>query len=120
MALYNNAYYFLPDSKKTAEYKILLEETYKNFDEREALVSAALDKYITDYYVEYAAFNTRVNDRRSAFIHICNGAIIGAAVLFIFAFLAFYFGDLDKSKIKSATEVFLTKPIDVRVLEHRK
>ena len=114
-ALYNNEYYFLPDSKKTAEYKALLEETYKDYDERYKLVSDALDEYLTDYYIDYATFNTQVNDRRSVYIHLCNGAIIGAAVLFIAAYLMFYFGDLDKGKIKPATEVFITKPIDVRI-----
>jgi hypothetical protein len=119
-AFYNNAYYFLPDSKQTAEYKKLLETTYEEFDEREKLVSEALDQYITGYYIEYAAFNTQTNDRRSAYVHLCNGAIVGAAVLFIAAFLAFYFGDLDKSKIKPAAEVFVTKPVDVRVMDNRK
>ncbi len=118
-ALYNNEYYFLPDSKKTAEYKVLLENTYREFEDHEKLVSDALDKYITDYYIEYAAFNTRINDRRSAYIHQCSGAIIGAAVLFFAAYLAFYFGDLDKSRIKPATEVFVTKPIDVRVQDRK-
>ena len=86
----------------------------------DALVAHAMDKYLTDYYIEYAAFNTRVNDRRSAFIHRCTGAIIASAVLFIASFLAFYFGDLDKSRIKSATEVFLTKPVEVRLQDNRK
>ena len=119
-AMYNNEYHFLPDSTKTADYKQLLDETYKEFQEREKLVSDALDKYIMEAYVQYAAFNTNVNDRRSAFIHLCNGAIIATAVLLISAFLAFYFGDLDKSKMKSATEVFVTKPIEVRVQDTRK
>jgi hypothetical protein len=119
-ALYDNEYHFLPHSVKTAEYKALLEETYKDYEQRKALVSDALDKYITDYYVQYAAFNTQVNDRRSAFIHLCNGAIMAATVLFVAAFFAFYFGDLDKSRIRSATEVLVTKPVEVRVLDSRK
>jgi len=36
------------------------------------------------------------------------------------AYLAFYFGDLDKGRIKPATEVFITKPVDVRVQEKGK
>ena len=118
-ALYNNEYYFLPDSKKTAEYRALLEKTYEEFEDRETLVLDALDKYKTDYYIEYAAFNTQTNDRRSAYIHQCNGAIIGATVLFIAAYLAFYFGDLDRSRIKPAIEIFVTKPIDVRVQDRK-
>lgn len=118
-AFYNNAYYFLPDSRQTAEYKQLLEQTYSRYNNREQLVSDAMDQYLVGYYVEYAAFNTRANDRRSAYVHLCNGAIVGAGVLFIGAFLAFYFGDLDKGKIKAATEISISKPVDVRVIQKR-
>lgn len=118
-AFYNNAYYFLPDSKQTAEYKQILERTYAEYPQRDQLVSEAMDQYVIGYYVEYAAFNTRANDRRSAYVHLCNGAVVGAGVLFIGAFLAFYFGDLDKGRIKPATEISISKPIDVRVLQKR-
>lgn len=119
-ALYNNAYYFLPDSTQTASYKAVLEETYANYEERRELVSDASDKYLTDYYIEYAAFNTAVNDRRSAYIHLCNGAIIGAALLFFLAYLMFYFGGLGRSKIKPPTEISISRPVDVRIQERTK
>lgn len=99
--LYNNKYYFLPDSSRTSEYKKLLEQTYRNFKDCEQLVSEALDQYLVNYYIKFAAFNTQVNDRRSAFINLCHGAIITAAVFFIAAFLIFYFGQLDRSRIES-------------------
>lgn len=114
-ALWNHDYYFLPAPNKTAEYKTLLEATYEGYEDQTQLVSNAIDKYLTDYYIEYTTFNTQVNDRRSAYLHICNGAIIGTAVLFICAYLAFYFGDLDKSKMRSPTEVLINKPIDIRI-----
>ena len=119
-AFYNNSYYLLPDSRKTADYHDELETTYREFEHRDKLVEAAMDQYLTTYYIEYAAYNTRTNDRRAAYVHLCNGALVGSAVLFIAAFLAFYCGDLDKSKIKSATEVFITKPVDVKLQENRK
>jgi hypothetical protein len=119
-AFLNSTYYFLPDSSQTADYKGLLDRTYAEYDNREQLMSDAMDQYLVGYYIEYAAFNTHANDRRSAYVHLCNGATVSAAVLFIFAFLAFYFGELDKSKIKQATEVSITKPIDVRVIQNRK
>lgn len=119
-AFYNSTYYFLPDSRQTADYKELLEKTYGEFDAREQLVSEAMDQYVVGSYIEYAAFNTRTNDRRSAYLCLCNGSVVGSAVLFIFAFLAFYFGDLDKGKIKRPTEVSITNPIDVRMIENRK
>lgn len=119
-ALYNNSYWFLPDSNTTATYRQRLTETYSAWDGREQLIADAMDAYLMRYFVEYAAFNARVNDRRSAFIHLCNGAIIGAAVLFIFAYLSFYFGDLDKGRIKAPTEVHVTQPVDVRIQDKGK
>lgn len=114
-ALRTDGYYFLPDTRTTAQYKRLLEETYRNYDDQRELVSDALDKYLTDYYVEYAAFNTNVNDRRSASIHLCNVALIAAGVLFLLAYLIFYFGNLDRSKMKPPLEISISKPVDVRV-----
>lgn len=114
-AFFNHAYQFLPDSVETALYKARLEDTYAEFEGHQALVSDALDKYVTDYYVEYGAFNTRVNDRRSAYLHACNGWMIAAAVLMMLAYLAFHFGDLDKGRIKTPAEVHITKPVDVRM-----
>jgi hypothetical protein len=99
-ALHNHTYYFLPGSAKTAEYKALLEQTYKEFPESDRLVDEAFEQYLTNSFVQYAAFNTQVNDRRSAFIHLCHGALIISAALFIAAFLTFHFGQLDKSKMK--------------------
>jgi hypothetical protein len=119
-ALYNNEYHFLPDSAQTAKYKELLEQTYESYGNKDALVSDAMDKYVLGYYVQFAALNTQVNDRRAAYIHLCNGGIIASAVLFVAAFLAFYFGELDKGRIKPASEVVITKPIDVRIQENRR
>lgn len=119
-ALYNNTYWFLPDSSTTAAYRSKLEAIYSAWDRRDQLIAQAMDAYLGKYFVEYASFNAQVNDRRSAFIHLCNGAIIGAAVLFIFAYLAFYFGDLDKGRIKAPVEVRITQPVDVRLQERGK
>jgi hypothetical protein len=119
-AFLTSGYYFLPDSSQTADYKQVLDRTYAKYGEREKLISDAMDQYLVGYYIEYAAFNTRANDRRGAYVHLCNGATIAAAVLFIFAFLAFYFGDLDKGKIKRPTEVTISKPFDVRIIDNRK
>ena len=69
-ALYNHAYLFLPTPQKTADYKTLLEETYKDYEQHGQLVSDALDTYLMNYYVQYATHNTQVNDRRSAYIHL--------------------------------------------------
>lgn len=108
-AFHNPRYRFLPDSEQTARYQAELERTYEGYDQRGELVFAALDRYITGYYIEYGAFNTRVNDRRSAYLHSCNGAIVIAAAALMLAYLAFHFGGLDKGKIRPAAEVHIRK-----------
>jgi len=92
---------FLPDSSQTADYKQVLDRTYAEYDEPEKLISDAMDQYLVGYYIEYAAFNTRANNRRSGYIYRCNGATIAAGLLFILAFFAFYFGDLERVKSSS-------------------
>jgi hypothetical protein len=112
---YDNEYHFLPASSVTADYRRKLVETYSEFENGEELVEKYLGEYIYRSYIDYAAWNTNVNDARSAYIHRCNGAIIVTVILLFCGFLGFYFGGLDKNKLKKAQEVTLTKPIDVRV-----
>lgn len=120
-ALYNHTYLFLPDSSATANYKELLEQTYAQFQNSQQLVENALRKYIINYYIEYAAFNTRVNDRRSMFLHFCNGAIVGTTILLFAAYLSFYFGGLDKNNnAKPPTDVRVIKPVEIRIQDQRR
>jgi hypothetical protein len=114
-ALHGHEYHLLPDSLKTAEYRLLLDETYKDFPESAVLIADAMDSYIVGYYVQYAAYNTRVNDRRSAFLHHCTWAIIGTTLFLGAAFAIFYVADLDKGKMKTATEVLIKQPVEVMI-----
>src|SRR5688500_12817897 len=54
-AFYNHAYQFLPDSAETARYQARLEDTYRDYEGQQVLVSEALEKYLVNYYVEYGA-----------------------------------------------------------------
>jgi hypothetical protein len=97
-AFHNSRYRFLPDSRQTADYRAQLEATYAQYEQSRQLVLDALDTYIITYYIDCGAFNTRVNDRRAAYLHSCNGAIIVAAVALMIAYLAFHFGGLARVK----------------------
>jgi hypothetical protein len=97
-ALYNNEYYFLPDSKATMEYWKQCEEVFKEQPNSEALVQRAMSDYINQAYVEYGSFNTAVNDRRSEFIHRCHGVVVLTSGLLLSAFVIFNAGGLYKSK----------------------
>lgn len=114
-ALYKNEYYFLPDAARTAGYKLELEKTYQGYEGANALIDTGLQRFVEDAFVQYGSFNTRVNDRRSGFIHLCNGAIIATAILLFVAFLFFYFGGLDRSRVGKPTEITVVKPVDVRL-----
>ena len=114
-AHYNHEYLFVPDSAETAKYRLLLEETYQQRPDAGALIASAMEKFIVGYFIEYAAHNTRVNDRRAAYIHKCTEAIIAAVMALSAAFLVFYFSDLDKSKSKAPTDVIIKQPVDIRM-----
>lgn len=106
-ALYNHTYQFLPDSVQTAQYRSLLEETYKQYPSKDVLIAEAMDAYVNNSYIKHGAFNTRVNDRRSAYIHLCHGATIAAGIFLIGAATVFYFGELGRN---GTQPVFLCEP----------
>ncbi len=112
---WNNAYTFLPVAADTIAYEKTLQETYGEFAEKNELVAKYLEAYITNAYVEYSSENAKVNDVRSAYIHRANASIILTAVLLFCAFLAFYFGGLDRSRVSKPQEVSISKPVEVRI-----
>lgn len=110
---YNNTYLFLPSAQDTENYRQSLIKLYKPYKSGAQLASEYFSNYLMEYYVRYSSANTECNDRRSIYLHKTNGALILTAVVAFLAFLAFFFGDLDKANIKKATEVSITNPIEL-------
>ncbi len=95
----NNAYHFMPFPKQTADYQLLLEQTYSGYPQCEALVQEYMRSYLIKQYVDDATFNAQVNDMRSDCIDRANQLIIVTAAFLLVAFVAFQSGDLDHSKM---------------------
>ena len=108
---YNNTYSFLPAAQDTESYRQTLIKLYEPYENGKQLASDYFSDYIMDYYVRYSSANTECNDRRSIYLHKTNGALIVTASIAFLAFLAFYFGGLDKANIKKAAEVSIVTPV---------
>lgn len=107
---YNNTYSFLPSAQDTENYRQTLIKFYEPYENGEQLASEHFSDYLMSYYVRYSSANTECNDRRSIYLHKTNSALIVTAAIAFLAFLALFFGDLDKANIKKATEVSVVNP----------
>jgi len=114
---WNNPYWFLPAPVETANYRRELEETYAGYDNADELVDRYSGEYVEQKYIEYASWNAKVNDNRSAYLHRCNAVIVLAVVMLFVAFLIFYFSGFDKTRVRKAQEVYIERPVPVRVVK---
>lgn len=91
---YNYEYAFLPSANDTEEYRNLLIETYKGYNQAESLVENTLKEYIYKYYAECSSTNTRNNDQRSLFFHKTATVLIFSFCYTVISIALFYLGDL--------------------------
>ncbi|MBF0462469.1 MAG: hypothetical protein HQL87_13875 [Magnetococcales bacterium] len=108
---HNNEYVLLPAAQETEEYRRLLDETYESYDAGNDLSSRYFLDYLLSSFIRCSSENTQCNDRRSIWLHKTNTAIIATTIIVFCAFLAFFFGDLDKDNVKKITEVSIVNPI---------
>lgn len=110
---YNNTYSFVPAAIETELYRETLKKTYAQYEDGEQLAAEHFSDYLMNYYVQASSENTKCNDRRSIYLHKTSGALIATAAVAFLAFIAFYLGGLDKSKINKATEVSIISPVTI-------
>ncbi|OFZ67467.1 MAG: hypothetical protein A2V79_10280 [Betaproteobacteria bacterium RBG_16_56_24] len=111
---YGNTYAFLQSAEETEKYRLLLESTYKQYKEGNVLAENYLNDYLCSNYIKCASQNTRCNDLRSLYLHKTNGTLIIATLLVAVSFLAFFFGDLDRTQVNKPSEVIIVKPVDIK------
>lgn len=111
---YGNTYAFLPSAEDTENYRKVLESTYEQYKDGNILAEGYLNDYLCSNYIKCATQNTRCNDLRSLNLHRTNGTLIIATLLVALSFLAFFFGDMDRSKANKPNEVIIVKPVDVQ------
>jgi magnesium-transporting ATPase (P-type) len=108
---YNNTYSFLPSAQVSEDYRQTLIKLYEPYENGAQLASDYFSSYVMEYYIRYSSANTLCNDRRSIYLHKTNGALITTAAVAFLAFLAFFFGDLDKAHINKPTEISIVSPV---------
>jgi hypothetical protein len=108
-AFYGHKYEFIPSAIETENYRQKLIETYKDYDS--LAEQQHFDEYLFKYYNECSSVNTKVNDKRSEFLHKCTTFLILSALPLAVAFLIFIFAGIDKNSIDKEYKVKLTNPI---------
>lgn len=108
---YNNTYSFLPSAQDTENYRQSLIKLYESYKNCSQLASDYFSDYLMKNYICCSAANTECNDRRSIYLHKTNGALVVTAAIAFLAFLAFFFGHLDKANIKKTTEISVVNPV---------
>ena len=110
---YGNTYAFLPSAEATEQYRQLLQKTYEQYKNGDALAETYLNDYLCTKYISCATQNTQCNDLRSLNLHKTNGSLIASTVLVAVTFLVFFMGDLGSTKGSKPTEVVIVKLVDV-------
>ena len=112
---FGSTYAFLPSADATEQYRQLLQKTYEQYKDGDSLAETYLNNYLCSKYIECATQNTQCNDLRSLNVHKTNSTLIVATALVASSFLAFFVGDLDRTKASKPTEVVIVNPIDIKV-----
>lgn len=107
---YNYEYAFLPAANATEEYRNLLIETYKKYDNAVSLVENVLKDYVSKYYAECSTQNTLNNDQRTRHFHNTATSLIFSFCFSIITIALFYLANLNVEN-EAIHKVQITKPI---------
>ena len=117
-AFYGHTYEFLPSAQVTEKYRQNLIDTYKSYDDCDALVSKHFSEYLFRYYNECSSINTIVNDKRSDAIHKSNTFAILNIIPMVLAFAMFAYSGIDKNSKDKEYKVNITNPIKIEAVKH--
>lgn len=112
-SFYGHTYEFIPSALTTENYRNMLIDTYRDFDECDELVERHFNEYVFRYYNECSSTNTEVNDKRSEYLHKCNTYLILTVLPLAAAFLIFTLSGIDKNSIEKEIKVQISNPIEI-------
>lgn len=112
-AFFNHTYELIPTAVETEGYRKQLIEHYKGYATSGQLVEDAFDNYLYKYYAECATANTKINDKRSSFIHNCNKWLVSNLPFLFLVFLIFSFCGVDKNSKEKEYSVKILNPIEL-------
>jgi hypothetical protein len=112
-SFYGHAYEFLPSASDTEKYRKTLIDTYQEYDDCDELVERYFNEYLFRYFNECSSNNTKVNDKRSEYLHKCNTYLILTSMPLVVSFLIFTFSGVDGNSIGKDLKVQLIRPIEI-------
>ncbi|MCP5128065.1 MAG: hypothetical protein H6985_00635 [Pseudomonadales bacterium] len=112
-AFFNHTYELIPTAVETEDYRNQLIEHYTGYPTSGQLVEDAFDNYLYEYYAECATANTKINDKRSSFIHNCNKWLVSNLPFLFLVFLIFSFCGVDKNLKEKEYAVKILNPIEL-------
>lgn len=80
----------LPTANETENYRRTLIKLYEEYEEKDALVEAALKAYLYDYYMRFSSENTTNNDARAYHLYQATYAITVAVLLAFISFIPYF------------------------------
>ena len=87
----------LPTANETENYRQTLIKLYEKYEEKDALVEAALKTYLYDYYMKFSSENTTNNDARAYHLYLATYAITVAVLLAFIAFIPYFLSNHEGS-----------------------
>lgn len=91
-ALWGHSYECLPLATKIEEYRLLLTDTYKDYEDGELLSTDYHKRFLVRYFAECASLNASVNERRYKFLHYCVSYTVYSLPALVLLGLAFKLG----------------------------
>lgn len=112
-AFFNHTYELIPTAVETEGYRNQLIKHYQGYPTSGLMAEDAFDNYLYEYYAECATANTKINDKRSSFIHNCNKWLVSNLPVLFLAFLIFSFCGVDKNSKEKEYAVKILNPIEL-------
>ena len=114
VSVIGKTYSYLAVSGEWKKYQNQCAEQYKDYDDADALVTAALTSGLINKYIECATINGAINARKSAHVFLLLRCLVAAALFTFVAFSVFFFGNLDKNLTGATQKIEIINPILLR------
>lgn len=112
-SFFSYTYRFVPTAKDTENYRKVLVDFYKEYDNCDELVSTHFKEYLLNAYIDSASDNAENNAWRSAHFHNTVKYLIPAYLMAIFALLFFYIAKVSKAP-DSNVNVRIVEPVQIK------
>lgn len=110
-SLVGQTYSYLPYPEDWYKHQKDCIELYKDYDNADALVAAAIKKNVVDTYIKCGTKNGALNAEKASYVFWILRTLIITALFTFAAFAVFYFGKLDKNLNHQVHKVEISTPV---------